>query len=140
MQRFIIFSIVIPFLIFTPINHYNQNIIFFLILFFVLCFFSTFSRYIVKYVRTLSIKKPNIYTSHGHEITRNLHAPFTWKVEVHFVTSNPEWLNKVHLSKNVVFTEGKEKATIYQKRWSRFWSLCHRNNYLYRFWKFLLLS
>ena len=144
MQRFIIFSITIPFLIFTPSIIIIRTLIFLLILFFVLClfgfFFSTLSKYVVKYVRTLRIKKPNIYTSHGHEITRNLHAPFTWKVEVHFVTSNTEWLNKVHLSKNVVFTEGKEKATIYQKRWSRFWSLCHCNNYLYPFWKFLLLT
>ena len=139
MQRFIIFSIAIP-LIFTPSIIIIRTFVF---VNFVLCslfFFSTFSKYIVQYVRTLSIKKPNIYTSHGHEITRNLHAPFTWKVEVHFVKSNTEWLNKLHLSKNVVFTEGKEKATIYQKRWSRFCSLWHRNNYLYPFWKFLLLS
>ena len=110
---------------------------------FVLCslfFFSKFSEYIFKCVRTLSIKKPNVYTSHGHEMTRNLHAPFTWKAEVHFVTSNTKWLNKVHLSKDVVFTEGKEKVTIYEKRWSIFWSICHRNSYHFLFWKFLLFS
>ena len=110
---------------------------------FVLCslfFFRNFPNILLSVWELWISKKHNIYTSHCHEITKNLHAPFTWKVEVHFVTSNTEWLNIVHLSKNVVFTEGKEKATIYQKRWSRFWSLWHHNNYLYPFWKFLLLS
>ena len=101
---------------------------------FVLCslfFFRNFPNILLSVWELWISKNHNIYTSHGHEITKNLHAPFTWKVEVHFVTSNTEWLNIVHLSKNVVFTEGKEKATIYQKRWTRFWSLWHHNNYLY---------
>ena len=51
---------------------------------FVLCslfFFRNFPNILLSVWELWISKNHNIYTSHGHEITKNLHAPFTWKVE-----------------------------------------------------------